>query len=683
MIWALVMAIGIGIGGTGSRPEPASPATPPAQVSERDQPTDAQHQKWVRVIDAAEKFGEREMIRAEKYVRQYRHGHYPARTYDSGQPNSTNATETGNNENNVSANFQFAHVNMMKALLHTNPPVYEIDPRDAELASGGPFEILTQVNPANLMAPPLFKTPDDAKRQFADALETVATHSYERTGTTVENEVALFDTITRGVGITKQSFDAERGIDRVDCIKSHELYIDPHARHSIRQAAYVVHTVIYPIEQARRFFATKMQGAGGGVQGAEQTNGTWLSATQPADLEANFTTAEIKGMTGDSAKSNAAEATEKDLYKFYEIWNREVSPPTLCYYAWGTKARLWEGPWPFQLQIDDFPISVCAFNRCYVQMGDAFCDLEVVDGLEKLVEEMIRFHKASIKRGIAKKVLYDANMLGAEEVKALENQTDYATIPISLKGRSIRDVFMVAEFNGKDDPAYALYEQMKQIMDEITGMDEIIRGGEQQDLTATHARLVESMQNLRTGLKMRSLDQFLEVQLEQRIQIARQLMDPEKVKKLAGDKAYWLWILDANNPDDFLNEYTVRVAAGSTGQLAKQDRMQRMDRFYQRATGENAVLMQRGLPPGWDTDAIMEEVVREDNIRNPDRFRLAPPPMMIPGMMPPGVQQGAGGGVPPPGVAMGPGAAPQGGPPPAPPMPPPNAPPAQGGPHGA
>lgn len=582
--------------------------------------------RWDRVIDAAEQFGEKEVIRSEKFVRQFRAGHFPAGKYQAGGEMSG-----GNDENNVSANFDFAHVNMLRALLHTNPPTYEVDPRDAAQASGGVFSLLTQINPQNLLAPPLFKDPDDARRQFADSLELVAQHSFEICGTRLENDAALFDAITRGLGVTKQSFDPQRGLDRADCIKRHELYIDPHARHTIRQAQYVVHTITLPIEEARAFFASK------GVT---------------ENIEPNYTLADGKGLNQELAAQDR-NAEEKDLYRFYEIWSKKAEARVLCYYAWSTKAKLAEMPWPFQLEADDFPFALLRFNTQFVRVQDAFSELDVVDGLSKTIEEMVRFHKSSISRGIAKKLLFDPKSIDETTLAQIKNPKDFQAVALkNMGGRSLDQVIKVLELNGTSDPAMELYSELKGIKDEITGMDEMIRGAEQRDLTATHAEIVDQMQQLRTGLKSRAFDEFQCTQLRQRVQIARQLMDPEKVRAIAGDNAYWLWLLHAKDADDFLNEYSVGVAAGSSGQLAKKERMQRMARFLAMAKDENASAMQMMQPPIWDTTAIADEMVREDNVRNPDRFKFPPaPPMLPPGM---GLPPGAGPMAPPPAGPNGP-----------------------------
>ncbi len=53
----------------------------------------------------------------------------------------------------------------------------------------------------------------------------------------------------------------------------------------------------------------------------------------------------------------------------------------------------------------------------------------------------------------------------------------------------------------------------------------------------------------------------------------------------------------------------------------------------------NGARMARQMPPAWDEDAVGLELLRAQNIRRPERFRLAePPPMPMagPGMPMPG-----------------------------------------------
>lgn len=614
--------------------EPESPAGAPAMLAPQARPRLADDLgRWQRVVDSAEKHFDTEVKRCSKFVKDYRGSHYT--DVRSGDENS---------EDNLTANFIFPGVNIAKALLVTNSPTFEIDPRDGSGASDKHFGPLVQMG--------LYPNTDAARRDFADALEDVLTHSYERCHSHDENEAALFDALTRGMGITKESFDVRRGLNRVDCIKRHELYIDPNARHTIRQAQWVCHLITKPIEEARDFFATL--------------------GVPPASIEPNYQLSDGKGYEADLTKRlSQAESGEKDQYRFYEIWLKDGDDRTCLYLAWSTKRLITRRPWPFRLEIDDFPFSILAFNKQYVQLKDAFSELEVVDGLRKSQERMIRFFDKTTNRSIAKKMLFD-NKMSTEAIELLKNPDDFQFVPIDTKGRGLDGWFKLVEFNSKDEISVDKADKLKSYIDEITGQDEMLRGGSDgKDMTATESEIRDTNNQLRTGLRVKAYDNFMTNQASHGVQIIRQLGDPEKVRAIAGDKAAMLWQLHAADPEDFLCEYTVGVAAGSTGQRAKRERMDRFSRFRQSANEENQNAMQSGKPPIWDTDQIMVEMVREDNVRNPDRFRFppAPPPqpmMAGPGGPPPMPGQAPapqpgmsgpvapGAGMPPPGPAPAP-----------------------------
>ncbi len=633
---------------------PAGPASSTSPVVAGNSKLNTQNSKlatdlprWQRVVEDAERHSDQVIKKTDKFVKEYRQGHFP--------DNQT----AENSEDNVSANFTFAYVNMWLALLHSQAPAYEVDPRDDAGNEDARLKLLTLINPENPGAPPYFPSVIEARRAFAEAVETVSEFAYEACNMRDENEAALVNAFTRGMGVTKESWDEKRGFARIDALKRYEVYVDPHARHTIRQAAFVVHIVMKPIDEARAFFAPK-----------------GLTSIEP-----NYTLSEQKGLRGDIAKKDASNAEEKDIFRFYEIWLKDGEERTILYMEWLSKRLLHVEPWPFTLENDDFPFSFLTFSRQFESFDDAFSDLEVVDGLRKCTEEMIRFHKTSIKRGIAKKIIYDKALFGDQEaLDKLLSSRDMEALGLQLNGRPIEQFIKVLELNSKTDPSMELGKSLKDITDEITGMSELIRGQAQQgaqggQITATEASILSANQNLRTGLRVKKFDAFQANQLSHCVHINRQLMNPETVAKIAGKPAAWLWMLDGNNPDDFRCDYTLGVAAGSSGQLARQERANRFNRFRNVALNDNQVAGH----PIWDVPVITEELIREDNVRNPDRFKAPPPPPMP--MLPPGMPPGPMGGPPgmPPGAPPGPGGPPPGGPqhagpPPMPGPPPPGAP---------
>lgn len=573
-----------------------------------------------RILDAADRHYKDEQERSERLVNEYRYG------YHEGADNKNVTPKSGKDSSNdrVQANLTFAHINIQRAELYTYEPGIQVDPEDIAGATEKSFEVLVQLG--------IYDSIDHARRDFADALEAELEHSFQRGKTQEENEAAVFDAQARGMGVTKESFDPGRGLDRSDRLWRHEVYFDPHARNSIRQCQYVVQTCIDPIWKARDFFAAK------GVTG----------------IEPNHSMAEGEGLQAAAMEGDGSSA-EKDCYKYFEIWINDGGRRTLIYKEGITKRELTRGPWPFQLEVDDFPYSLCVFNRQYVNLQDAFSELEVIATLRRAYDRLVRFLDEQTHRSIAKKILVDAQQ-DPEVIEKLKTGKTMEVVAVKTLGKALDSFVQVLDLNTPNDATMETAQFIKQLADEITGLDEIIRGASSRtDVTATEADIRENNAQRRSAVRAIELDRFLISQLQHRSQIARQLVQPDKIALIAGQKAAMLWSLHAADAEDFVCSYSVTVASGSTGQRARREKLNQLERLRQAGHEENQARISIGLPPAVDTLTIMLEAARADNNRNVDRFLLPgaqqsvpTPPAFPPGMAPPPGAPGAPGGPPAP-----------------------------------
>jgi hypothetical protein len=116
-------------------------------------------------------------------------------------------------------------------------------------------------------------------------------------------------------------------------------------------------------------------------------------------------------------------------------------------------------------------------------------------------------------------------------------------------------------------------------------------------------------------------------------------MDPEAVGKIAGPRGMMMWALYHGQ----LEEFTVDVAAGSTGQYDTQLRLSRMTQLLTVAQQVNLAVQ----APLFDLAAIARELVRLNKVRRPERYIRADVEAALrgpAGMMPvaPGVAANAG-----------------------------------------
>jgi hypothetical protein len=532
--------------------------------------------RWRRVLEMAEKQGNKDKAAFDKFVRQYKTG--------SVAPEAEFDTEK------ISANQTFGFINVLLSLLYHQNPNISIEPR---LESGQSLDRLKFLVEQQVIA-----TEWEGREIFAQTLQKVLEYSYEEGLSEKHNNAALFENLARGLGWTKSSFDPMRGLDRCDALRRDEVFVDPHARCDVSQAQYIVQTCVMPIDAARELFAAK-----------EFTG----------KIEANYTLSQGAGLEAQKAKQNDPAAGEKDCFKFYEVWSKQGSGRFVDYWDGVTKQHLMRRDWPFMLDYDEFPFEALCFNQQYTQVSDAFSDVQVVAGLRKLYEEMVEYFQRHIRRTLAKKVLYDSSLLNEEQARQLMDPSDMRFVGVKADGKSIDGSVKVVDFNSGVDTSSMLARDVKQIADEIVGMDEIQRGGmgAQKEITATHAEIIDEYGRLRMGRRQKMLDEWLTRQVRHRAQIVRQLVTAEKVRKIAGEKAAIIWEILAYDPEDLIAEYSIGIVAGSSGERARRMKIDRMLRMSAQMQTENEKL-------GWqkyNTERLMLDMFREDGERHPEKYQ--------------------------------------------------------------
>lgn len=578
-------------------PEPV-PATLPSQVAPDiivSNGPSFDTEKWKRICTAADAHSERERSAYDKFVNLYRDGSFPL----------TGSNETGSG---VSANQTYAYIQMLMALLYANQPQIEAEPR--EDAAGGEQYFMP------LVMAGIIPSPDEAKRLFADTLEQVLTYSYSETQSHEHNQAVLFNALVRGLGISKESFDAKRGIDRCDCIDRSEVFFDPNARYSLTQANYVVQTCTLPIEQAREFFAQQ------GVMGK---------------IEPNFTLSDQSGVAGDLAKKIAPSQKQDDLYKFYEIWHKDGDKRSLYYREWKKDKWLLQREWPFQLDADDFPYSLLSFSRQYATLSDAFPDLVTVEALRKAYEDGVEYINRHAKRSKAKKVVYDKAVFDDVLLRQMEDPVDMRMVAVDVPaGKKLGDLMQVVDFNSHTDADFENADFMKKTRDEILGVDELLRGAETKRMSATESSIRDEYAKLRVGRRQTTLDEWLINQTRHRAQIARQLVSPEKVAQIAGPVAAQVWQAYAGNSEDLIGEYSIGIQAGSTGERAKQKKVEELRARLMDAMQINQAMAPVTMgQPVVDVVAILKDIYKAGGDRRPDRYFIPVQPPPPPPPMPP------------------------------------------------
>jgi hypothetical protein len=350
----------------------------------------------------------------------------------------------------------------------------------------------------------------------------------------------------------------------------------------------VCQSVCWPVDRARAFFGQY------GIP-ADQIQGNYETAQESQGLE---------------TEARRGPDRPADLFRFLELW---VVPGRRLYYRPAhVKEWLLKTEWPYDLDYPSFvPLS---FNRQFLRLGDAFPTRHVVEGLRGTFEKVIEFCRRDLLKALASKIFVNKGAWTPEVEKALGSAKSLEIIPMELPpGTTIKDVLVQQTFQAGLKDAIELAETLKKLHDEISGQDELVRGGETPGgMTATEATVRDVNSKLKLQDHQKRLDAALTDVLRQQARIAVQLMDPQRVAELAGPLAGLMWSLYGGR----LDEYSVSVAAGSTGDRDTQQRLGRLNQVMQRGAALNAAYGAPIVKLG----ELFREFLRLNKIRRPERF---------------------------------------------------------------
>lgn len=531
--------------------------TSPAQSAPADDP---EGKRWDARIDDAVAKWDRERDWREKYVKLFKDGRFPGAEDDAAS--------------GANVNLCFSYVSLVTALLSGNPAVIQVDPKG-----------------------------EGVDELFAQALEEWLTYSYEETDGPTVQEVTIFDALLRGIAWTKESYDPETGLDVADALTCLEVYVDPIARYSQKQARFILQECTKPIDEARKFFNRD-------------------------DLEPNFKLADWqKGLTYQRS-ADTKQSNDKDLIRFYEIWERGADGSRNLSYRLH-KERTWidRGPWPFTLDSDEFPYSACVFNTQHEGL-DGFSEQQIVDALQREVNELFEFDRRTTRRGCAPKVIYRKDAFDEQDVEnRLASPKSMQFLGVKA-GIPLNDAVKVLQLDADTREQKEVYGRAKAMHDEVLGFDELLRGATSNEMTKAEAEIREGVSMTRLEARQGKVDKWLVRSTRHRAQIARQLVDPQLVARVVAPEKAQAFVQYAGEAKDLVREFSIGVRAGSTGKNARKRDVDEARETYEIAEHTNMTLVSFGLPPMYDLAAISMDLMESRRIRNPKRFLLPPPAPM-------------------------------------------------------
>lgn len=566
----------------------------------------------------------------------------------------------------VRVNFTFAFVTVLLSILYSKAPKIQVEPRED---AGGGVEFMQALAAAGLL---MEQTLAAARREYSDCAEAVLAFTYEHSDSDDHIAQAIQEALITGLGVVKHSFDAELAFERTDCLQAHEIYFDPEARFNLKQCKYVSQSCVMEISAARNFFAQKIAAVkalmqpqaapvgapvGGAAGGQMQAGMPAPQEQNPFNLKPDFDPMKIapnEALSDAIADPNRKDGDDgKEYLRFWEVWCNEGGERWI-YYTTLDASIDFRTPWPFQLRTYDYPFSVLVFNRLGKSLNDAFSEQAVVAGLRGIYQKFADVILKIQERTIGKVVAWDGTKLTDANITDVKKAGQLRFIKVENPG-DIEKLFHVVNFNQGDEVLKDVHQEVKQWIDEITGNDELIRGADDtEQMTATEAKVRDDMSRVRISRRNNIIDRFLSDVVVKRLCIARQKVNPQTVLKIAGDAAALMWELHAAEPDEFLMEFSVNVAAGSTAQRHKEEEVSNLDDVIKRMDWANQQLAATGQPPAFDVIEGVRSLIAILQ-RNVQRFEVKQgEPMQAGGMVPgpPASPQGVMQAVPPQGGAQ-------------------------------
>ena len=506
----------------------------------------------------------------------------------------------------ASSNFTFSDVSLLMAVLLARDPNIVVNPQNAgDLPS---LDVIMQLG----LAP----DPVGAADLYARMIEDVQTFIWADTKTNDHVAACLFNAICTGIGYAKISFDTQKNTSRVDALNRDEVFIDPLARYNPMQGNYISICCVKEVKDAQAFFDSV------GLTGYV--------------VKGNFQLSEAETLAGDMVKNTEPVSQDKikRYFRFYEIWVKSPDGSRVVYYRSFDKDDDWffSRPWPYILDSEEFPIVELVFNRQFQNAQDPFTDLSVINGLRKAYENVVEFYRSHVMRSIASKIIYNKSAFKEQDLTALLSSDDFEAIGADgvAVDQDLSQVVKVINFTEEAGTVIELAASLKSIKDEIFGISEMQRSGGGKKYTAKQAEISNDWTSARVDRRQALLDEFMERILSIRTKIDLLLTPSDKIAQIAGPNAALMWDIYDGNIEELKCQYSIKIAAGSTGNQSKQKKIESMERAYKLMQAENASSM---TGPIYNTPKLVEELLNLYELPHPERF-INPPPMMPPPMPP-------------------------------------------------
>lgn len=316
---------------------------------------------------------------------------------------------------------------------------------------------------------------------------------------------------------------------------------------------------------------------------------------------------------------------DSSLCTLYEIYDRESN--TVVVLKAGIDRPLLAKPYPFYGT--QGPYEVLRFIESDddvwgISYSGSFSDQVEVLNLMR-TQMMNHLQRWGVTRGA-----YLQGTMDPEDIKRFSQSRDGDLFAIN-GATNINDAIQIFPSPPISADAWNLSQMFSSDLDEISGVNEMARGGGKNVNTATEASIISQQQGLRVG-DMRFLFERALIRSARRdVMMLRQFWGPERVVPIVGPDGQ-IWAEARLTASDINAEYEIYLEPGSTERVDKNVRARQTIDAIAQLTPLIPILQQQG----WTVNMV--ELVKAylrnvDVVRNPERLLmpLQPQPQPPPG----------------------------------------------------
>ena len=293
------------------------------------------------------------------------------------------------------------------------------------------------------------------------------------------------EAIISGIGWVRCSWDKERQIPEVKNVRPSHMLVDPEADQDLSEAGWVAEKVTMKIAdlKADPFFKN-------------------VDELHPETYKSRY------GLKDETSGEDRTLERNKDSLSTVDVWfiwsRRGTGLPkarseseqeealgnnVLLCYSPGHDFWLHKGPWPLLFDHDEFPFRCLRFNYDPVRFLP-YGPFKPALAAQEFLNWQASFLVSHTKKGASSKIIYDKTMVNTDQLSRIFNGVDYEAVAVDFLDGG-KTPFHVVDLQTDPSKILETINLARQMIYDITGVAEILMGGQGKTQSATEADIRE------------------------------------------------------------------------------------------------------------------------------------------------------------------------------------------------